>query len=224
MKAVNDNYFLLFRQSKMTNRSRTMKNAATSLLILSLFALLHLECASVPKEVVQLSYTMGQDLVSVESSYRSLIHTHFDDLRKDVDNFIDNEWTNAFLQDFIVRTNLDSLVKQPDPKQVLSDLQEWTAAVIQQVSAKKKGLKDPIDQHEALLLQDVDESFGRIIQANSVITNHLNSLTKIDSVQSETLRAMGLGTLRDRVNNALIQVSDEAASGIDKARSLEKDL
>lgn len=50
--------------------------AATILLIL-----LTAGCGSVPKEVVELSYVMGEDLQSINQSYDNLIHQFYNNLR-----------------------------------------------------------------------------------------------------------------------------------------------
>jgi|GEM_PF-2331714 len=55
-------------------------------LILGVLLVLY-SCASVPKEVVQLSNTIGQDLGKVHFSYTQLIRVHFDGKRKDTEEF-----------------------------------------------------------------------------------------------------------------------------------------
>ncbi|MDP8237783.1 MAG: hypothetical protein P9X24_01720 [Candidatus Hatepunaea meridiana] len=52
-------------------------------------------CTTIPKEVVELSYTMGHDLEALRQSYRTLITTHFDLLRKQREDFIVNDYIPA---------------------------------------------------------------------------------------------------------------------------------
>ncbi len=49
-------------------------------------------CASVPKEVVELSYRMGEDLLALQQSYVVLIHKHFDALKARRVKYLESEW------------------------------------------------------------------------------------------------------------------------------------
>ena len=66
-------------------------------------------CASVPKEVVELSYVMGEDLVEVHESYVDLIELHFDDPRAWTEDFLDTRWQPVYLRHFIERGDLVDL-------------------------------------------------------------------------------------------------------------------
>src|ERR1700690_3462292 len=72
-------------------------------------------CSTVPKEVVELSYTVGQDTEAIHESYRTLIQTHFDDLRAQALSFLKSRWMPAYLGDFIKSGDLVALAKEPDP-------------------------------------------------------------------------------------------------------------
>ena len=171
-------------------------------------------CATVPKEVVELSYVVGQDLVSVHASYRDLIHRYFDGLRAKASDSVDNRWTPDFLQDYIAAGGLVEKAQGSDPNQVLEDVQDWAEFAMEKIERTRRGLIDSIDVREQSLLVSIDETFSELIRANATITAHLNSIRKVQEVQDDALAAMKIKGLRDRINTALISASQESEAAI----------
>src|SRR3990172_3979313 len=95
-------------------------------LILIVFTLMLWSCASVPKEVVELSYVSGQDLNAVHASYKTLVQKHFDNLRFQTLTFLETRWIPVYLERFIKKSNLIEEVKRSDPKEVHDYLLAWT--------------------------------------------------------------------------------------------------
>ena len=52
--------------------------------------------SALPKEIVELSYRTGEDLVALHQSYRTLIQQRFDDFRAERMNYLNNEWRPEF--------------------------------------------------------------------------------------------------------------------------------
>lgn len=177
--------------------------------------------ATVPKEVVELSYTVGQDLNAVHASYRELIQTHFSGLRAQTIFFLDNRWVPVYLEDFVKTGGLIESATGTDPKAVLKDVQLWAEVAIEEIEDKKKELLDPIDHDEQALLNSADEAFSRIMRANAAITAHLNSIRKVQEVQDEILSALKLKDLRDKINNGLIAASEKAQNTIETFKKAE---
>jgi len=179
-------------------------------------------CASVPKEVVELSYITGQDLSQIYSSYRVLIQTHFENLRTQTLVFLENRWAPVFLEDFIKRGKLVEKAKGSDPKRVFEDVQDWVEVAIETIEAKKREMIDPINKDEKALMSSVDDAFARVLRANATITAHLNSLRKVQEVQDEALKALELKDLRDKINDGLIMASDRAKKGLEELKKTER--
>ena len=186
-----------------------------------LAVLIFFSCANVPKEVVELSYTVGQDLNAVHLSYRQLIQTHFDGLRKQATGFLDNKWTPIYIKKFIKKGKLVERVNNPDPNIVLLGVRLWAEVAVKEIEKKKKELIDPINKNEEELLNSIDEAFAQLISANAAITAHLNSIRKVKEVQDEALQALKLKDLRDKINNELIFASDKANEAIEKVKKVE---
>lgn len=173
-------------------------------------------CATVPKETVELSYALGQDIDAIHASYRNLIHEHFNNLRTEANSFITNQWKPAFLGGFIKKGNLVLLASNHDPTQAFEGVSAWVDIAIEMIENKKKELITPINNDEQSILTTVDDAFARIRRANETITAHLNSIRKVQEVQDSALKALNIRDLRDQINNQLIKASNNAAAAIDK--------
>ena len=178
-------------------------------------------CASIPKEVVELSYSIGEDLNSIHVSYRMLIQEHFENLRSQRIDFLKNRLIPVFLEKFIDKGELVTTVQGSDPVEVLEGVQDWVEVAIETIEEKKRELIDPIDGSEKQLLELVDEEFSRIIRANAAITAHLNSIRKVQSVQDEALRALKIKELRDTINEELIAASIKADEALERVKKAE---
>lgn len=189
--------------------------------LLSILLISLIGCASVPKEVVELSYTVGKDLQTLHLSYKDLVTEHFQSLRNYSLNFLEKQWKPKFIKRFIEDGGLIESAKGSDPNIVLEDVELWAEVAIGTIEEKKNELLDPIDKDEKELLTSVDASFSQLIQANSTITAHLNSIREVTEVQDEALKALKLDDLRDKINNMLALASDKSKEAIDKFAKAE---
>ena len=187
-------------------------------LLIILPILIFLACASVPKEIVELSYMVGQDLSAVHTSYMTLIRTHYAGLRNQAINILETRLIPTFLEDFIESGELIKMAQGDDPKIVLEDVKDWVDMAMEQ---KKRELIDPINSDEEELIKLVDEAFSRLIRANATITAHLNSIRKVQQVQDEALKAMNIKELRDKINEGLISSSKKTKEAINKLKKAE---
>lgn len=173
-------------------------------------------CATVPKEVVQLSYSIGQDLEAVHASYRTLVRVHFDGLRDQVNTFIDTRWKPAALRSFIEKGKLVERATRPDPNEVLSGVGNWVDVALEGISRKRHQFLDPLDFEEQALLDTLDDAFAKLARANATVTAHLNSLRKVQEIQDEALQAMKLKDLRDRLDERLIEASRQTQRALEQ--------
>ena len=201
------------------------RNTARRLLIsalTSIYVLLTVVgCASVPREVVELSYTVGRDLSAVHQTYRTLIERYFDLQRSQINTFIDMRWRPVYLQNFIKEGDLVGLATERDPNLVLEGVGVWVEVAIEEIEAKRSELIVPLDRLEQVLLRSVDEAFGQLVRANSLVTAHLNSLRKVQEVQDEVLGILNVKDIRDAINDGLIKASEITESAIRRTEEAE---
>jgi hypothetical protein len=203
-----------------------MRNIRTVLPILLIASLLG--CASVPREVVELSYVLGADLTEVQRSHEALIRLHFDDLRRQTDDFLVNRWQPTYLRNFIADGGLVDLATDPDPNEVLAGVQDWAEIALEEIHAKRSELLDPLDAQEQELLEATGAAFARMRTANATITAHLGSIRQVEAAGDAELARLGLGDLRRQLDEGLakaaaiteegIRRTSEAAGIVDEAR------
>jgi hypothetical protein len=163
-------------------------------------------CATVPKESVQLSYTVGQDLEALHGSYKLLINRYFDSLRWQVNKAIDEVFIPAFINDYV---KTGGLIEHAQNQR--ADLVEaWARLAVEKIDQERQSRLAPLNEAERDLMQTVDEAFDRAVRANATVTAHLNSITEVQEVHEEILEALNLGNLRREITDALVQVSDTA--------------
>jgi hypothetical protein len=199
-----------------------MKSSPYKLIVfLITFSVFLYGCATVPKETVELSYAIGQDLDAVHASYTNLIHKHFDDLRNQTNDFLEKKWVPTYLGKFIKKGGLISLAQDPDPVKAFDGVSTWVEIAINAIEKKKKELISPINEDEQNVLKSVDDAFARITRANATITAQLNSMRKVQEVQDDALKALGVKDLRDQINAQLISASNKAGSAIEQVTKAE---
>ena len=190
--------------------------ALTGYVILSMTA-----CASVPKETVALSRTVGQDLVQLQSGYRETIRFSFDQMRQAGLSMIDNVWTPVYLRSFVTRGQLVEAAKDEQTEKI----EYWARAAIKAIDDQRKKFLDPLQEREDALVAEVDAAFDRVINANAAVTANLNSVLKVQNLQDQVLDAAGVSGIRDTINGAIVSTSNWAATATkeieDEATSLE---
>ena len=191
------------------------------ILFLPIIILLLTGCATVPKEVVELSYTVGDDIAAVQSSYKLLVNTYFDGLRTQTLTFLNESWRPEYLRRFIKEGKLIENVSDNDPDKVLIAVEVWANIAIETIENKKDALITPINNDEKKLLATIDEAFANILRSNAVITAHLNSIREVKELQDETLSSLGVKDLRDKINNGLIEASVRSKEMLNKFKEAE---
>lgn len=193
---------------------------------------------TVPKEVVELSYKMEQDMVHVEQAYIELVHQHVAVLKKQREDYLYNEWAPVLLEDWIKNGQLIQMaqgqvvydnevddfvaVSTPDRLSQLKSITEWALVASEEIEAKRRELITPLEEAEEQLISDIRQSFTRLVYSNQTITAHLNSLREVQSVQNELLASAGFEDLRDQINQKLSDLSVQANTGLETVRELDE--
>ena len=207
--------------------------------LVSIFCLAALlGCASTPKEMVELSYAMGEDLAAVHKSYRRLVHDRFEGFRAERIAYLNNQWWPIYLRDWTERGKLGDIAvgktvwsmserkftaptAGKESVEKFKSLQVWAGTAIHEIEKKKKTLMEPLDKDEQAMLTMIDEAFNRLYRANAAITAHLNSLRKVQEVQDQALQALRVKDLRDVIDKKLVEASDRARMGLDEIQKAE---
>lgn len=163
-------------------------------------------CATVPRESVDLSYTLGQDLESVHQSYRELITRYFEALRAQVNDSIDQVFIPTYINGFVISGKLIQ-----DAQNQRADLVEaWARIAVKRIDRERRERLQPLNNAEQELLASVNEAFDKVMRANATITAQLNSVVKTQQAQDEMLESVKLKGLREKISGALADASAKA--------------
>lgn len=195
-------------------------------------------CAEVPKEVPELSMTVGVDIAAMQSSHRQIVRALFKELRQQRENYLQYEWTPEFIKTMIVDGKLREIAagdtvwneikedfEDPIPgkeeNQLLTSINAWSTATIEEIQSKRNDLMKPLDDEEVNLLAAIDDGYSNMLAANAQITGFLTSLRNVEEMQDGFLDKLGMTGIRQTVNNRLVQVSEWASTSLEDVREAD---
>lgn len=194
-------------------------------------------CMSVPEETVTISQTLGNDLAILHNSHRQLIHLHFNDIKEDINGFIEETYA-PFVIHYVLSAELkahqfgeESIYSKleiagksggkKETEDVLQTMLEFHTAAREDIENMRKELLDPIIKQESDLLIRVDQSYQNSIYANSAITGYLRSMRNLKIAQEETLSRIGLQNANQFVTNNLVQLSNGISDAVKRGEKLD---
>jgi len=177
-------------------------------------------CMSVPPQSVELSRTLGNDLESLELSYQRLIDQYFINLRQQVNRAIDDVFVPNYINAFVTDGGLVEAARNENASYVVA-WAEIAVATIEQERAKRI---EPLNKSEAELSQSVEAAFARTIRANAAITAYLASQRNVRRSQDELLSNLGLQDIRDDIDAALVEASNQADIMIGEIEAAAEEL
>ncbi|WP_210443479.1 hypothetical protein [Vibrio crassostreae] len=201
-----------------------MKKLLTILLVLISFT----GCtAKLPAEVVTLSSSMEQQILSLQKSQITLIQSYFHMVRQQREVWIQTVWLQEYLKTFIKTGMLEETVKGQvvwdnhnkrftPPKAPYQDVQKfdtlmvWTEQVQKQLAKKREELLAPLNIQEQELIAKVNASYAQLLANNVTITAHLVSIKDVEDVQSRLLNDAGLDRLNEDITTTFNKISEES--------------
>ena len=194
------------------------------ILVIIFSSLLIASCASIPKETVTLSKTIGLDLQVLHDSHRDMIQLYYFGIKTNINTFIDDVYA-PFVIYHVLEAELNkhkrgepsiySIIENAgktggkgETEEALNVMLEFQEAANKQISAKKDELLAPILHQEREILSTIDQSYQNTIYANATLTAYLVSAHKIKESQNEALSIIGLNGMDAAVTNKLVELSD----------------
>jgi len=178
-------------------------------------------CASIPKESVELSVTVGRDLAALHVAHVALVKQYFDRMEGDVNAFVDTQYRPYSIEknmkdfDLVGRITATRTKGAPDALEVMQVFVEELTADIED---QRRTLLAPIRAQRQEVLTSLEEAYRRLQDAQAVLTAHLASVRKVREAQDEALAAAGLKDLQERVIDATAALSDRIAGALSRAR------
>ena len=176
-------------------------------------------CAQVPEESVTLSAYVGNVLEELREKNSNLVRQLFTDRRQRINEFIDNTYTPYIINDSIDKVYpfetddkgdtavtetplnyLNRLVQEGRDREALAVMRDMVTNWVNRVQMRRSQMLAPIDAQERQVKQAFDSAFGVAIKGTETTTGLLRSVRNVHSVQGQILGKIGMGNLRDTIN------------------------
>lgn len=180
-----------------------------------LFALVLASCTSIPPEAPELSVELGKRISAIEESNITLLRRFFDQKRREVDIFIEDEWVpefaNQFFSNRVVSDAWDTIVRENDKKQRLLFLTKVGPKLQEKINEKRLELIQPLDDLERRVEAKIRSEYTQARAMNSSITSFLLSASEVSENRNRYLEMVDV---TDESLGKLIDKTDDAVSGL----------
>lgn len=180
-----------------------------------------------PAEIVTLSSSMEQQILSSQKSHIALAQSYFQVVRQQREDWIQTVWLQEFLKTFIKTGKLEETVRGEvvwdqfneqfiTPTAPYQDVQKfdtlmvWTGQVQKQLEKKRMELIAPLDSQEQELISKINATYAQLLSNNATITAHLASIKDVEDVQTRLLNKAGLDGLNDDITKTFSKISEES--------------
>ena len=199
--------------------------------------ILLISCASIPKETIQLSKVLGNDLEALRNSHENTIELYYEKINNDINDFVDEVYA-PFVIHYVLAAELEkfnddeeslySVIHeagkvggQAETEAALNTMLEFQKAAIDQIQSKRNELLSPVRKQKAEVLNEISRLYYNMIYANTTITGYLESISKIKETQQQALTMVGIQGADTAVTNTLLQVSDLVNSAVKKGKAID---
>ena len=195
------------------------KTALTSCLVVLM------GCVSVPRAAPELSMSLGTRIEAIQKSHLSLLGAFFDEKRKQVDRFLNEEWLPAYAEEVFGDTKVQAVWRQV----ILSDAKDsdrlkfllvYGPRIQSVLDQKRRELHGPLDELERTLERHLRDDYAQAKEMNTRITSLLESAAKLSERQDSVRDKLGLPS--DQFSSCLNDVDGVVAKLLDARTKGEK--
>ncbi len=101
---------------------------------------------------------------------------------------------------------------------------QFSKAALDQIEKKRKSLLGPVDELERQTLTELGRSYAQIEEAQSTVSAHLSSISKVTEEQDKVLKQLGLLEKRDAVVDKALSANDKLMGILNGGKDPEKTL
>ena len=95
----------------------------------------------------------------------------------------------------------------------------FSEQAVHDIEAKRRSLIDPINIQEKQALAELRGAYAQLIEAQSTVTGHLNSVQKVTEAQDEAIARLGLLRQRDEAIDKAININEEVGGILNKGKN-----
>lgn len=194
-------------------------------------------CASIPRETVLLSQTLGKDLKELHSSHRNMVQLYYKKIKDNINVFINEVYSPYIINNMLEAEMQGCKEGEPSLYKAIEDarklatpeatenameyMQDFLEMVRLQIEEKRESLFSPIATQERKLLDKINHSYENVLLANTSISNYLKSIRKLKETQQEVLSMVGLSGADTAVINSLMTVSEKVNEAVKTGKKID---
>ncbi len=209
----------------------------TNYLLVFVATLLLAGCASIPKETVLLSQTIGHDINSLHQAHLQLADIHFKKIENEISAFVDEVYA-PFVINFVLKSefrnyqagapSLYGAVESAGSdegetvsQEAIDMMLEFQEAARQQIESKRYELLQPIRNQHLDISRAINQSYANVTYANASITAYLQSLQKLKGAQQEGMSMIGLDGVDVEFTNSLVKLSQHVEMAVEAGKKID---
>jgi len=185
-------------------------------------------CATIPSEAPQLSAQLGTRISAVEASHKRLLADFFNEKRKRVDGFIQEEWIPLFAKELFSDPSVADYWDEVVRSQEMADRVKFVliagSKLQQKINAKRLELIQPLDELERTIALRLRNEYDQMRAINNTLTSFLVSASKVEETRRRYLELVGISEKKiDDFINETDQALTELTGAGKKAKDIVKD-
>ncbi|QYJ85552.1 hypothetical protein K0I73_15320 [Shewanella mesophila] len=190
-------------------------------------------CTAIPPEAPELSVELGNRISAIESSNVVLLNRYFDQKRKEVDRFIDEEWVPTFASEFFRTPQIaqawETIVRENDKTQRLMFIVKLGPKLQAKINAKRRELIQPLDELESTIEDNIRGEYAQARAINNSITSFLLSASEVAENRNRYLEFAGISeggvtSIINRTDTIVADLLGKTRDVDEKVKSAEKYL
>jgi hypothetical protein len=183
-------------------------------------------CATIPKAAPDLSIELGKQIRELESNHKYFVNKFFDEKRKRVDEFIEEEWLPLFAKNFfkdpVIKGTFEQVINLPEderPKELFNYLIYTGPKLQQKLNDKRREMIAPLDDLQKQIEDQLTLKYDNAQTVNNSITNFLSSASKVEENRDRYLSVLGIN--QSSINKYIDQTDSVLNSLVQKANIVE---
>ena len=187
--------------------------------------LLILGCATIPSEAPQLSAQLGTRISAVEASHRRLLADFFNEKRRRVDEFIQEEWIPLFAKELFsdpaIAETWDEVVRSQQTEDRVKFILMAGPRLQKKINAKRLELILPLDELERTIASRLKDEYDQMRAINNSLTSFLVSASKVEETRRRYLELVGIS---EKPFDDFINETDQAITELTGVGKTAKDI
>jgi len=170
-------------------------------------------CATLPKETVEMSVMLEQQISTLETTTISITDKYFEEQQKKAVDFLDNEWYPYFLNQFFksdkVIIGCDDMIKDTIMSSKIEKMKILTEAVQGEYMLMRDYLFVPINKTHDELITEIRTEFQLAKTINNSMTNNISSISQLQEKRKEVFsKIVDYNKLQAKMDTAILKVEN----------------